>query len=66
MYRLVKKQGVFACVCVFTNRLFIVTPKTYLASRARAIIPDAIGVEKDVPCMPSLSLVHPDDIFVVI
>ena len=52
----------FVCVCLYFNNTY----KTYLASRARAIIPEAIGVEKDVPCMLSLSLVHPDEAFVVI
>ena len=53
---------VCVCVCVYFNNTY----KTYLASRARAIIPVAIGVEKDVPCMRSLSLVHPDEASVVI
>ena len=50
------------CVCLYLNNTY----KTYLASRARAIIPVAIGVEKDVPCMLSMSFVHPDEAFVVI
>jgi len=49
-------------VCLYLNNTY----KTYLASRARAIIPVAIGVEKDVPCMLSLSFVHSDGAFVVI
>ena len=58
--------NIYVCVCVYVCVCFNNTYKTYLASRARAIIPVAIGVEKDVPCMLSLSLVHPDEAFVVI
>jgi hypothetical protein len=45
---------VYVCVCVCVCVCFNNTYKTYLASRARSIIPVAIGVEKDVPCMLSL------------
>ena len=36
----------------------------YFAWRANAIIPEAMGVENDVPCTPSF--VQPDDVVVVV
>lgn len=35
---------------------------THFAWRANAMIPDAIGVENEVPCKPSL--VHPEEVVV--